>query len=226
VSANFVCTGSPVIFTGSGADTYTWTNGPIDGVPFTPTQADSYTVSGTNILTGCTSTNISVQSVGLNPLPNLSVAASNTIICAGETSILTVGSTASYTWSTGETTSTITVSPTVTTTYSATVKNSNSCYNTQSIIVDVNDCTGIKAQASQNVSLLIYPNPTNGSFTIKGETQVTLQIINELGQSLRSITLNESNSNTFSVHDLPAGIYFAVGQAGAKQIKQKIVIAK
>ncbi|PBQ33118.1 hypothetical protein CNR22_15465 [Sphingobacteriaceae bacterium] len=220
-----VCLGSTVIFTSTGADIYTWTNGPTEGLPFAPSQTDTYAVTGTSTLTGCTSTNISTQMVFVYPLPALTVAASSSLICSGESNILTVGSTSSYTWSTGQTSSTISVSPSVTTVYSATVKNSNNCLNTASITVDVSDCTGLSA-FSKTSALLVYPNPNNGSFVIKADAEITLQIINDIGQVVKTLNLEERNSREISVQDLPAGIYFLVGQANTKEIKQKIIVTK
>ena len=41
-----ICDGDPVTLTGSGANSYTWTNGIVDGTAFTPNTTDSYTVTG------------------------------------------------------------------------------------------------------------------------------------------------------------------------------------
>lgn len=50
-----VCAGNPVTLTANGADNYVWDNGVINGTPFTPTQTQTYTVTGiTN--GGCTAT--------------------------------------------------------------------------------------------------------------------------------------------------------------------------
>jgi hypothetical protein len=59
-SATPICFGSTTILTGSGANTYTWTDGtntPLDNVAYTPTLSGttSYTVTGTDANT-CTAT--------------------------------------------------------------------------------------------------------------------------------------------------------------------------
>jgi len=55
-SNNTVCNGSTVTLTGSGASSYTWSGGVINGVAFTPTISASYTMTGTNTLTACSNT--------------------------------------------------------------------------------------------------------------------------------------------------------------------------
>jgi len=53
-----LCLGESTLFTGGGADTYTWDNGVVDGVLFTPAAAGTvtYNVTGTNTTTGCQKT--------------------------------------------------------------------------------------------------------------------------------------------------------------------------
>jgi gliding motility-associated-like protein len=43
-----ICLDAPVILNGSGADSYSWTNGVLNNTPFTPTVASFYTVTGTD----------------------------------------------------------------------------------------------------------------------------------------------------------------------------------
>ncbi|PCI93635.1 MAG: hypothetical protein COB15_16025 [Flavobacteriales bacterium] len=43
-----ICSGDPVTLTGSGANTYLWNNGVVDGTPFNPTVTNTYTVTGTD----------------------------------------------------------------------------------------------------------------------------------------------------------------------------------
>lgn len=64
-------------------------------------------------------------------------------------------------------------------------------------------------------SLFVYPNPSDGEFTVKGTSTVT--IINLLGQIVAK-SHNESKSHTFS---LAPGIYFIRSDEG---IVQKLII--
>ena len=64
VTATLVCSGSPVTLSGTGATTYTWTNGVTNGTAFNPTVTATYTVTGTNT-NGCTNT--AMVTVSVNP---------------------------------------------------------------------------------------------------------------------------------------------------------------
>lgn len=58
-----VCEGNEVILTGTGADTYVWDNGAIDGEAFMPTATTTYTVIGT-ATNGCENTSqVTIQLV-------------------------------------------------------------------------------------------------------------------------------------------------------------------
>jgi len=61
-----ICIGAPVTLNGSGAVSYTWTNGVTNGVAFNPTTTTTYTVTGTDA-NGCQNTD--QVTVTVNPLP-------------------------------------------------------------------------------------------------------------------------------------------------------------
>jgi hypothetical protein len=58
-----ICNGESVTLTGSGAANYSWNNGVSNGVPFTPTASNVYTVSTTSGSTGCVGTDQVVVTV-------------------------------------------------------------------------------------------------------------------------------------------------------------------
>ncbi len=223
VTANTICSGQSVVFSGFGADTYTWTNGPVDGVPFTPTQTAVYSLSGTNLLTGCTSTNNVVQSVIVNFGPLFSVSTTDTLLCAGESCTLSCGSTPTRTWSTGEVGASIVVTPSITTSYTVYAIGANTCSSSATFTQNVIDCTGLNEHLSANEGLLIYPNPSNGNFIIKGQGELKLSIINEIGQIVRTISIGKEELN---VQNLAPGIYFVTGVQSGHFIKQKVVITE
>ncbi|RYM32817.1 T9SS type B sorting domain-containing protein [Brumimicrobium glaciale] len=75
-----VCDGDEATLSGSGADTYVWDNGVIDGVPFTPSLGTvTYTVIGTSIF-GCTASDQVDVDVIISP--DVSFVADRTIGCA------------------------------------------------------------------------------------------------------------------------------------------------
>ena len=100
VTNSVICMGGSTTLMGSGASTYTWTGGVTDNTAFSPTVTATYSVNGTDV-NGCVSSNTAVQSVTVNPLPNVTASATNTVICAGGTSTLMGGGANTYTWTGG-----------------------------------------------------------------------------------------------------------------------------
>jgi uncharacterized delta-60 repeat protein len=76
-------------------------------------------------------------------------------------------------------------------------------------------------EVSNEVSLGIYPNPSNGSLTISGDKAATLAIVNTLGQVVKTVELSASNNYTAKVEGLPKGIFYV--QASNGVVKNKIV---
>lgn len=79
-----ICPGASIILTGSGADTYTWSNGVIDGVAFVPSgNISTYTVAGTTSA-GCENTDdVLVQFNPIDPVtftPNITLGCSPLVV--------------------------------------------------------------------------------------------------------------------------------------------------
>ena len=205
VTNSVICNGATTTLNGIGATTYTWTGGVLNGIAFSPTITNSYSVTGSNSL-GCVALNTAVSSVTVNANPNLVALTSNSLICIGNSAILTASTTASsYTWNTGATTMSISVSPSVTTTYSVNVVNSNGCFANSNVTIIVNTCTGIK-ELNQN-SISVYPNPTNGLFTIELNSTAQIIITNSLGEIIMNTTFNSGLQN-LDLQNKINGIYF------------------
>ena len=60
-----ICEGDQVVLTGSGADSYAWDNGVVNGQPFTPSQTNTYTVTGSAL--GCENTDQLTVTLVENP---------------------------------------------------------------------------------------------------------------------------------------------------------------
>jgi gliding motility-associated-like protein len=74
-----VCAGQQVTLTGAGANSYSWSGGVTNGVPFTPGSTATYTVTGTSAA-GCTNTDDVI--VNVDPAANPVFAADITSGCA------------------------------------------------------------------------------------------------------------------------------------------------
>ena len=142
-----ICTGDAVALTASGADTYTWSTGSnsnlLSDVPFTNT---TYTVLGSNALTGCTSK--LTQFITVNPSPNVMIFANTPSVCAGQPAVLTALGASSYVWSNGSSNSVITVSPTSSANYVVIGTSNNGCTGTTSKAIAVSALPIVSANSS------------------------------------------------------------------------------
>jgi uncharacterized protein (TIGR02145 family) len=101
-TASQVCAGSPVTLTGSGALSYVWSNGVLNGVPFIPMATNTYAVTGTDA-NGCSNTaQVTVTVTPLLPV-SVTIAASANPFCLGSPVTFTAnannaGSSPTYQW--------------------------------------------------------------------------------------------------------------------------------
>lgn len=167
-SASIICNGQTTSVFGTGANSYTWTGGVINNASFNPSITASYSVSGTNALTGCTSTNTAVQTITVNPVPSLSISASSASVCAGGTVVLNPSGANTYTWNPAIQ-SGVAFVPAATTIYSLNGTSSAVCTSTSS--------------ALQTISVLPLP---------------TLSINSGSICSGQSFTLNPQGANTYT----------------------------
>jgi hypothetical protein len=71
--------------------------------------------------------------------------------------------------------------------------------------------TGIQKRDADRTTILTFPNPSRGSFVIRGDREETLILSNELGQAIRHYTLRAEDHFTTEVHGLDRGIYILSG---------------
>ncbi len=141
-----ICTNAQVTLSGSGANAYTWNNGVINAIAFSPTGTSTYTVTGTD-LNGCENTDQVLVTV--NTLPVVS-AGSDFDICAGETATLTGSGVNSYTWDNGVVNN-VAFSPAGTATYTVTGTDLSGCENTDQVVVTVNPLPLVNAGSDKTV---------------------------------------------------------------------------
>jgi hypothetical protein len=134
-----VCPGNSVGLVASGANSYTWTGGPVSAsMVVSPTVTSTYTVTGTS--NNCNGS--AVQTVTVYPQPTVNISGPSSI-CFGQSTTYTASGADTYTWSNALLTSTVFLSPTVTTVYSVSGTSS------------LTSCTATAIQ-----TLNVYPNPT------------------------------------------------------------------
>ncbi len=150
---------------------------------------------------------LSLKLICLNPMVTL--AASTTTLCAGQSLTLTASGATNYTWTpTGSQTSSIVVTPTINTHYVVTGSNDGLCFPTAAVSVSVVVCNGIEELYGSIIS--VYPNPTSGLVTIDLPMPTVLTYI-EIRDALGKLVLKEElkhEKNTINVEGLANGLYF------------------
>lgn len=134
---NIVCTGGTSTLTASGGGTYVWNPGGSTATSLVTaalTSPANYTVTVSN--GSCTDT--AMITVGVtNFSAGISITNNDSVLCAGETALLTATTGNAYLWSTGETTQSISITPTNTATYFVSVTAAGGCTAADSMLITV-----------------------------------------------------------------------------------------
>lgn len=204
-SSTLICVGQTATLTASGAATYSWNpSNSGSSIVVSPSVNTTYSVTGTTTA-GCTGT-ASPLSVSVNPAPNLTVTTSNSLICNGQTAILSASGANSYTWSTSSNSNSIIISPSATTSYTLSGTNSFGCTGSTVVTQNVSPCNGlINYLFAKNVD--VYPNPFKEELSFELNKESSVDIFNSLGQKIASYKLNAGTSKV-NTESLAAGIYF------------------
>ncbi|HOH99407.1 MAG TPA: hypothetical protein PLE85_02610, partial [Bacteroidales bacterium] len=145
-----LCPGSSSVLSVTGADTYVWNAGlgTGSGITVTPAATTTYTVTGTSVY-GCIQTGS--ITVFVDSLIQVSITASDTAICMGDSITLNAVGAVQYTWSHGlGSGAAMMVAPTTNTTYSVTGTDPNGCSNAASITITVSPLPVVTASASKD----------------------------------------------------------------------------
>ncbi|UKN03103.1 T9SS type A sorting domain-containing protein [Paracrocinitomix mangrovi] len=151
-----ICFGNTVTLSGSGALTYSWNFGVVNGSPFSPGITSTYTVTGTDG-NGCTATDQVVVTVNSNPSIN---AGADQTICEGTATSVNGSGGVSYVWDNGVSNG-VPFTPTATATYTVTGTDGNGCSSTDQMVININPLPAVDAGADQVVC-------TGGSVTLSG----------------------------------------------------------
>lgn len=188
---NPVCNGMTATLSVAGANTYSWSNGSTNTlIAISPTATAAYSVTGTDV-NNCTGNFVFTETV--NPVPQLMLNSTHTLICSGQSPTMTVGGALTYTWNPGGYVGPqIAVTPTATTIYTVTGE-LNGCYNNDTLSITVDLCTGM-VDAESNKKISIYPNPGDGHFNISsgGKEVLFLEIYNSSGEKVHEQFVNDS----------------------------------
>jgi hypothetical protein len=223
ITATPFCSSNTATLSIAGANTFTWNFGAItSSVMVSPSITSVYNVSGTSSV-GCSySSSYTLVVIPVNPV---TATVNHSLICKGNTAILTASNANLYAWNTGAQQASITVSPVSTTTYVVTGTNTaNGCVTKAVVQVSVNSCAGLE-EIKGEVQLVIYPNPSQGELQIQVNKDLNgAQMIlrNLQGEFILSrLILNE----TEQISGLAPGVYFiTVQRSGVAELNKKVVV--
>jgi hypothetical protein len=184
------CSGNSVFISAFGANSYTWSGGPVSStIVVAPTVTTTYSVTGSYSSTGCSAGGTVTILVSSNP--SINVIASSTVICFGNSVTLIANGGTSYTWTPGSLTgSSVTVAPTVSTLYQVTGI-SGSCTASSAVVVLVNSNPTLSAVS--NVTSICSGNTV--ILTTSGANSYTWVPGNLVGQT---VTVSPTTSTTYT----------------------------
>jgi hypothetical protein len=133
----------------------------------------------------------------------------------------------SYSWNTGSTTPSISLTLSLTTSYTITGTDINGCAKTVTVTQFVATCIGInELNGNGQGDIKVYPNPNNGNFIVNSDQNITLNIVNAIGQVVSVIDISDENKKEVNVSHLPNGVYFITGQNQNLIINKKIIVER
>ena len=201
-----MCIGQQITLSGSGANTYSWSNSVSDGVAFTPTGTAVFTLSGTDA-NNCSNT--ATISITVNPLPLVSI--NSATICQGQTANLIASGASSYTWNTGSTSNSISISPPGNTSYTLNGQSSVGCTNSATALVVVNQNPTLSVNSGTICSGDTYTLNVSGAISYTWDNSANTPSISVSPSTTSMYTVsgtnlaNCSNSSTLNlvVNPLP-----------------------
>ena len=227
-SSTAICRGNSVSLSATGTDNFLWSTGSgFSSIIVTPTVTTTYSVMGSSTQGAISCSVNAAVTVSVNVNPTIVATATPSNICRSEKAVLDASGATTYTWAaeTPSSSESLTVNPIADQTYTVTGEDANGCRSTRTVLLRVSACVGISANALNTANLIIYPNPSAGDFIIITDQAIDLAVTNELGQLVRSVSLNGVDREV-RISNLAAGVYFITGKNANGDVKQKIIIVK
>ena len=160
------------------------------------------------------------------PAPTINVSSTNSVACINTTQTITASGTPTLSWigvcaNCTSTVATATSSTTITYTVIGTA--ANTCTASTNFTQTFVSCTGIEELENTNNIVSVFPNPNNGQFNVTLNTNATLNIYNNLGQTVRTEKL-ESGNYTINISHLAKGIYMIEAVSGNQRQMHKVIV--
>jgi hypothetical protein len=214
-----ICAGSATSFSASGS--VNWYTAPTSTAPgstgpvfVTPTlSAGGYTYFLSPVICSLNSTWLPVT-VSVNPLPVVTVAPSQSSVCAGTPVILTATGAVGYQWNNGALTQTTSVSSSITTMYTVTGTDANGCSSVGGSTVTILKCLSIADYPDGDSGLSVYPQPALQALTIVSDVESNVTIVNLTGSTVLKSGLRKG-TNSLDLTALAPGVYLLVTERRA-----------
>jgi len=217
------CQGQSVTLTSDITSGIVWSPGGQTTPSITVTTADNFFV--TNTINGCSATSLVVStSVNAIPTPTISAIAD---ICNNASPItLTQGSPSGgiYTVNGVQMTSFAPNNSNIGSNIVEYTLTQNGCSGSASTTLNVLNCTGVGLEET-NLSIQLFPNPTNGIIEIKGidKAEITsIKVYDQVGK----LILIVANDNQINLSNFSNGMYNLVIITNTFESKQKIELIK
>jgi len=217
-SVSKICINQPVLFSDASTNaptSWTWTATGANPISSTIQNCNfTYTTSGTYTVSLVSANNAGISSTLTKTISVLPTLPSPTITSAGLT--LTSSSAPGYQWYVnaymlpGATSQTYTASNNGV--YSVIATDINSCNSVPSNTINITN-VGLEAYSNYS-SLIIYPNPTTGLFTVEIEDlkqNTTIELINGIGQTIHQSVIKDCSArcvHQIDLSDFSNGLYF------------------
>ncbi len=223
-----VCAGNSVSMIATAANSFTWSSGALSSaVSVTPASTTIYTVLGSDAY-GCVGT--ATQQIVVNPLPVITIVPPSKTICKGEPANLTAsGATGAntYAWASSALfVQGISVAPypQASTTFTVTGTDANGCTGSANVVVTVELCTGIASNSASNTKATVFPNPSNGEFTIEMNNNLakTIEVMDVRGRVVMTGS-SDNNQVKMNISNLSNGVYYVKVKSGSSVDVLKVV---
>ncbi|MDI9340500.1 MAG: T9SS type A sorting domain-containing protein [Sediminibacterium sp.] len=216
VNSASICNGDAAVLTASGAVSYVWSNSlTTNSISVSPVVATIYSVTGTGV-NGCIKT--ATSAVVIKPLPTVTAVSSASLICTGQSAVITPSGAVSYSISGG----TFTISPSVTSNYTITGTAANACSNTIVFTQSVSVCAGIDKIAYTGHEVKLYPNPVTDKLYLEvngdADKRAEVEVLNVTGALLFKYEL-VTNRTEVNLSTLDKGVYLVrVNHSGSSRV--------
>lgn len=207
-----VCPGQPAVLTSSLNCFVDWYVDSLSAQPFA--SANSFTSGALNNDTtfyaktfscGANSVRAAIH-VSMAAVPQISVSATPSTVCAGVWTFLQAQGAQSYSWSSGSTLATTWVNPTATSQYTIVATGANSCSVASLYQLTVSNCTSIEEMSQQKQEL--FPNPfSNYLQLIDVDNDITELVFIDIYGKTQAVVLPTVLNKRIDCTEFSGGVY-------------------